>query len=103
MPHTFVVPTRLAPSYAAVAAEVGAEGLVVAEGAPEAEWPVGLLHVHEDGTSARGLEVERTADAMIVRIPTSAAPMDWDLGLRFVRAFAGLLDAPIRRPEREAP
>lgn len=103
MPHTFVVPTRLAPSYTAVAAEVGAEGLVVAEGAPEAEWPVGLRHVHEDGTSARGIEVERTADAMIVRIPTSAAPMDWDLGLRFVRAFAGLLDAPIRRPEREAP
>lgn len=103
MPHTFVVPTRLAPSYAAVAADVGAEGLVVAEGAPEAEWPVGLLHVHEDGTSARGIEVERTADAMIVRIPTSAAPMDWDLGLRFVRAFAGLFDAPIRRPEREAP
>ena len=103
MTHTFVVPSRHAPSWAAVAADVGAEGLVGAEGVPDPEWPVGLRHVHEDGTSARGIEVERTEDAMVVRVPASAAPMDWDLGLRFVRTFAALLDAPIRRPEREAP
>jgi len=101
--HTFVVPSRRAPSWGPVAAEVGAEGLVVAEGAPTPAWPVGVLHVHEDGTSARGVEVERTADGIHVRIPPSAAPMDWDLGLRFVRAFAGLLDAPIFRADREAP
>jgi hypothetical protein len=103
MAHTFLVPSRLPPSWVAVAAEVGAEGLVVAEGAPGTEWPVGVLLVHEAGTSARGIEVERTEDALVVRVPGSAAPMDWDLGLRFVRAFAGLLDAPIVRPERAAP
>lgn len=103
MPHTFVVPSRRVPAWGPVSAEVGLEGLVVAQGAPAPEWPLGVLHVHETGTSARGIEVEHTAEGMRVRIPASAAPTDWDLGLRFVRAFAGLHDAPIHRTDRAAP
>lgn len=93
MSTVFSVATRRAPAYGAVTASVGPEGLVCAEGPPEGrDWPVGVRHFHEDGVSARGVEVERTEDAVVVRVAASSSAADWDLAHRFLRAFSTIAD-----------
>ncbi|MCB9778958.1 MAG: hypothetical protein H6742_10375 [Alphaproteobacteria bacterium] len=62
-------------------------------------WPRGILHLSLAGQSARGVEVNRNEEALVVRIMACSSRADIDLALALVRTTAPGDDAVVELEE----